>query len=97
MTTVSTNSQAISPLVTAGEALVSALSSYTFSENAIKASSGVTSFLDGLFPTLASKVGFDMEGVLIGATEVLTSLNTGISAARTRQRVSQTTPITNGA
>lgn len=97
MTTVSTNFQAISPLVTAGEALVSALSGYTFSENAIKGSSGVTFFLDGLFPTLASKVGFDMEGVLIGATEVLTGLNTTISAAKTRQSVPQTTAITNGA
>lgn len=97
MTTVSTNAQAISLLVIAGEALVSALTCYTFSENAIKVSSGVTSFLDGLFPTLASKAGFDMEGVLIGATEVLTGPNAVISAARTRQRVSQTTAITNGA
>ncbi|MBS1017171.1 hypothetical protein [Acetobacter persici] len=97
MTTVSTNAQAISPLVTAGEALVSALSGYTFSENAIKVSSGVTSFLGGLFPTPASKVGFDMEGVLIGATEVLTGLNTTISAARTRQSVPQTIAVTNGA
>ncbi|AQT04534.1 hypothetical protein [Acetobacter persici] len=97
MTTVSTNSQAISPLVTAGEALISTVSGYTFSENAVKVSSGVTSLLDGLFPTLASKVGFDMERVLIGATEVLTGLNTPLSAAKTRQRVSQTTAITNGA
>ncbi|MFT9330585.1 MAG: hypothetical protein ABF533_00980 [Acetobacter persici] len=97
MTTVSTNFEAISPLVTAGEALISTLSGYTFSENAVKVSSGVTSLLDGLFPTLASKVGFDMERVLIGATEVLTGLNTALSAAKTRQSVPQTIAITNGA
>ncbi|GAN68293.1 hypothetical protein [Acetobacter orleanensis] len=97
MNTVATNSHAITPLVTAGEALFSTLTDHTFSENAVKVSSGVTSLLDGLFPTLASKVSFDMDGVLIGTTEVLTGLNTAICAAKVKQAAAQTPAITGGA
>lgn len=91
MTTVATNSHAISPLVTAGEGLFATLTGKPLSDNATKISAGVTSLLDGLFPALAQKVSFDLDGVLEGSTEVLTGLNTAITAAKTKTE-SATTP-----
>lgn len=84
MTTVATNSHAITPLVTAGETLFGTLTGKPLSDNVLKITSGATSLLDGLFPTLAAKVSFDLNGVLEGSTEVLTGLNTAISAAKTK-------------
>lgn len=97
MTTVATNSHAISPLVTAGEDLFATLTGKPLSDNATKISTGVTSLLDGLFPALAQKVSFDLDGVLTGSTEVLTGLNTAISAAKAKPDVAQTAAITGGA
>ncbi|MFE8872657.1 hypothetical protein ACE4RV_05735 [Acetobacter persici] len=97
MTTVATNSHAISPLVTAGEDLFATLTGKPLSDNATKISTGVTSLLDGLFPALAQKVSFDLDGVLTGSTEVLTGLNTVISAAKAKQAAVQTAAITGGA
>lgn len=92
MTTVTaTNSHAISPLVTAGEDLFTTVAGAALSDNAVKVSAGVASLLDGLFPTLAAKVSFDLDGVLEGSTEVLTGLNTAITAAKTKAS-SATTP-----
>lgn len=91
MTTVTTNSHTITPLVTAGEGLFATLTGAALSDNAVKVSAGVASLLDGLFPTLAAKVSFDLDGVLEGSTEVLTGLNTAITAAKTKA-ASATTP-----
>lgn len=81
-TVMATSSHAILPLVTAGEALFSTLSGKPLSDNATKITAGVTSLLDGLLPVLAEHVPFDLGNVLSGATEVLTGLDTAISAAK---------------
>ncbi|KXV76846.1 hypothetical protein AD953_05100 [Acetobacter malorum] len=98
MTTVTaTNSHAISALVAASEDLFATLTGKPLSDNATKISTGVTSLLDGLFPALVQKVSFDLDGVLEGSTEVLTGLNTAITAAKTKQAVEQSAAITGGA
>lgn len=82
--TTATNSHAITPLVTAGEALFGTLTGKPLSDNATKISAGVTSLLDGLFPTLVAKVSFDLDGVLEGSTEVLTGLDKAVSSAKAK-------------
>lgn len=85
MDITATNSHAITPLVTAGETLIGTVTGKPLSENAIKITSGVTSLLDGLFPTLAGWANFDLNGVLEGATEALNGVNTAVLAAKTKQ------------
>lgn len=98
MNTVSTNSHAITPLVTAGETLVGTLTGKPLSDNVLKITSGVTSLLDGLFPAVSAKVSFDLDGVLEGSTEVLTGLNTAISAAKSKTTATtDTAALTSGA
>lgn len=82
--TTATNSHAITPLVTAGEALFGTLTGKLLSDNAAKISAGVTSLLDGLFQILAAKVSFDLDGVLQGSTEVLTGLDKAVSSAKAK-------------
>lgn len=99
MTTATTNSHAISPLVSAGEALFATLTGSALSENAVKVSAGVASLLDGLFPTFAAKVSFDLDGVMEGSTEVLIGLDTAITSAKTKTKTepAATVAITAGA
>lgn len=84
MPTLATNSHTVTPLVTAGEALFATISGAPLSDNVLKVTGGVTSLLDGLFPTLAEKAPFDLDGVFTGATEVLSGLNTAVIAAKTK-------------
>ncbi|WP_278368682.1 hypothetical protein [Acetobacter orientalis] len=97
-TDVATNSHSVTPLVTAGEALFATISGKPLSDNVLKVTSGVTSLLDGLFPTLAEKAPFDLDGVFIGATEVLTGLNTAVVAAKAKTAAvtATTTPTVTG-
>lgn len=78
-----TNSHAITPLVGAAETLVGTLTGKPLSDNVLKITGGATSLMDGLFPALAGKLSFDLNGVLEGATEALTGINTAIAAAKT--------------
>lgn len=48
----------------------------------LKVTAGVTSLLDGMLPMLSAKVSFDLDGVLVGATEVLTGVNAIVVAAK---------------
>nr|WP_025825409.1 hypothetical protein [Acetobacter persici] len=84
MTTVATNSHAITPLVIAGEDLFETLSGKPLSEDATKISTGVTALLDGLFPVLTQNVSFDLDGVMTGSTKILSGLNTVLGAARSK-------------
>ncbi|GFE93351.1 hypothetical protein [Acetobacter persici] len=84
MTTLSTNSHAITPLVTAGVDLFETLTGKPLSENATKVSMSVTSLLDGLFPVFTQNVRFDLDGILTGSTEILSGLNTAFAAARNK-------------
>lgn len=77
------NSPTLSTLVAAGEALFATLSGKALSASLLKVSAGTTSVVDGLLPTLASHVAFDLDGVLVGATAVLQGLNTAVVAAKT--------------
>lgn len=97
-TDVATNSHSVTPLVTAGEALFATISGKPLSDNVVKITSGVTSVLDGLFPTLAEKAPFDIDGVFDGATQVLTGLNIAIGAAKTKTAATvATAAVTGGA
>ncbi|MFT9068664.1 MAG: hypothetical protein ABF530_09985 [Acetobacter orientalis] len=84
-TDVATNSHTITPLVSAGEELYSTISGKGLSENAIKVSTGVATLLDGLFPTVSGLVSFDLNGVLVGTTDILSGLNAAVTAAKTKQ------------
>lgn len=79
-----TNSPAVTPLVAAGETLFGTVTGKPLSDNVLKVTAGVTSLLDGMFPTLAAKVSFDLDGVFVGATEVLTGVNAIVVAAKTK-------------
>lgn len=96
-TVPATNSHAITPLVSAGEVLFSTLTGKPLSDNAVKVSTGVSSLLDGLFPVLAERAPFDLDGVLTGSTEVLTGLNTAITAAKSKPVSVPTAAITGAA
>lgn len=76
--------QTVSALVGAAETLFATLSGKALNANVLKVSSGTTFVVDGLLPTLASRVTFDLDGVFAGATQVLQGLNTAIAAAKAR-------------
>ncbi|MCP1239849.1 hypothetical protein NKW44_09095 [Acetobacter lovaniensis] len=77
-----TNSPAVTPLVSAGETLFGTVTGKPLSDNVLKVTAGVTSLLDGMLPMLSAKVSFDLDGVLVGATEVLTGVNAIVAAAK---------------
>lgn len=80
---LSSSSPTISALVNAAEALFATLSGKALSANVLKVSNGTTFVIHGLLPTLSSRLAFDLEGVLVGATQVLQGLNTAVAAAKT--------------
>ncbi|WP_281701600.1 hypothetical protein [Acetobacter malorum] len=79
-----TNSAAITPLVTAGEGLVTTITGKPLTDNATKITRGITSLLDGLLPAVAERVSFDLDGVLAGATDALTGINKAVVAAKSK-------------
>ena len=82
--------QTVSALVSAAEALFATLSGKPLSANVLKISSGTTFVVDGLLPTLTSRVAFDLDGVFAGATQVLQGLNVAVTAAKARPVTVQT-------
>lgn len=81
---IATNSAAITPLVTAGEGLVTTITGKPLTDNATKITKGITSVLDGLLPAVAVRVSFDLDGVLAGATDALTGVNKAVVAAKSK-------------
>ncbi|WP_281700677.1 hypothetical protein [Acetobacter malorum] len=79
-----TNSAAITPLITAGEGLVTTITGNPLTDNATKITRGITSVLDGLLPAVAERVSFDLDSVLAGVTDVLTGLNKAVVAAKSK-------------
>lgn len=79
---IATNSAAITPLVTAGEGLMTTITGKPLTDNATKITRGITSMLDGLLPIVAQRVTFDLDGVLAGATDALTGVNKAVVAAK---------------
>lgn len=79
---ITTNSKSVTDLVTAGETLFETISGDKLSANAAKVSSGITGVLDGLFPAVAAKVKFDLDGVFEGATGALSGINKAIASAK---------------
>lgn len=73
----------VTGLVTAGETVFATLTGEMLSDNAKKISTGVLNLVDGMMPTLAARVSFDLPGVLTGATDALAGLDAMIVAART--------------
>ncbi|MCG0998196.1 hypothetical protein [Acetobacter persici] len=79
---IATNSAAITSLVSAGEGLVTTITGTPLTDNATKITKGITSVLDGLLPAVAERASFDLEGVLVGATDALTGINKAVAAAK---------------
>lgn len=85
-----TPTPAVTQLVAAGEAFFTALTGQEMSANQQKISDGITSILDGLIPTVATKVSFDLNGVLAGATEALDGVAKTVTSAKSKAALSET-------
>ncbi|MEE8658492.1 hypothetical protein CGLAMM_02905 [Acetobacteraceae bacterium EV16G] len=78
-----TSQAAATDLVAAGEALYKSITGAEMSANQQKIADGITHIVDGLVPSLETRVSFDLKNVLAGATATLNGVAHVVTAAKT--------------
>jgi len=79
-----TQTALVTGVVASGENLFKAITGKEMTESQQKVSDGLTSMADGIFPTISSRVSFDLGGVFSGATEILNGLAQTVNSAKTK-------------